>query len=518
MDEPVTDKRVKRDAAIAEHPQYKAQVRRLRFARENFDGSGGYAPFVEDITIADRPPDDEQLGTVSLDKSARTHLYRHPREKEKFSRRVMMAYLTNVIKRSLAMLLGFLTKAQPIYDAYPQQVKDWMSEVNAAGDNWQQFKEHEILPPLGYYGWLPVIFYHPPTMAETRAQQDALGGRLTCDVINPENIIDWLWAPDGSFVWFKTKTTVDRTGPMDGKHKEVDRYTWYTQDGWWAVDDDGTSAELPVVDFGAWANGLPVVIWRLRGGAITADANAAQREAYNVNSLIQEQERSTAFAMLKAPDGGSKDRVQAVGSDNVWYFPHDARHTPDWMAPPPHVLEHLMKKHDKLVGEIMENMGLDFDKGGGQTGMAFQFKMSKIVRLLQGLANSMSRGETGSLARVAMEINAPLKSAVRCVWPDEFDAKDVEKLMDGFGVVFDRSKSTTAKIEADVKLCSAGLGDMDEKTRNTIRKEATDGWKAAKDDADNMSDLQDAAADIRDAPDEDSDEDADDIQADGGAR
>lgn len=508
---------INRQVAISEHPGYPEQYRRLRFGRENYEGSGGYAPYVHDVTIADTPPDDEKPGSYKIDKSQRTHLFKHPREKEKFSRRVIMAYQSNVIKMALSMMLGFITKKQPTYDPYPKPVKDWMSKVNAGGDTWEQFKEYEILPPLGYYGWLPTIFFHPPTDTETKGQQEAAGGALTVEVICPENIVDWILRPDGSFDWLKVKTEVDRTGPLDGKHATLDRYTWYTQSGYYAVEDDGHTSELPIVAQGTYSNGLPIVVWRLRGGALTADANAVQRELFNVNSLIQEQERGTTFAMLRMPEdkGGGEARVIAVGSDNVLRYPYDSHHAPEWMAPPPHVLAHFMAKREALAEEILANMGLDFDKGGGQTGMAFQFKMSKIVRLLLGIANSLSRGETRCLARVAMEHSVAIEDKVFVKYPDEFDAKDVEKLMDGFERIMSLSKSITARVDADFGLCAAGLGDMDEEKRSTIKKEAEEGWKAAGIADDNQGELELQAAEARargELPDPD-DEDADDIQA-----
>lgn len=511
---------VHRDIAISEHPNFPAQVRRLRFARESYEGSGGYAPYVEDVTVADTQPDDQKVGSYVVNETARTHLFRHPRERKKFQRRVIMAYLTNVIKRALNMLIGYLTKQQPIYDAYPDRVKIWMSRVNVADDNWEQFKEHEILPRVGYYGWLPLIFFFPDVGdVETAAQRTEAGGDLTVEVICPENIIDWIPTKDGSFEWLKIKTEVDRTGPLDGKHRKIDRYTWYTQYGWFAVEDDKHKTILPVVESGTYSHGLPIVVWRLQGGALTTDADATQRELYNINSLVQEQERGTAFAMLKAPDDGVKDRNKEVGSSTVWWFPHDASHTPEWMVPPPDVLQHLMAKRASLAAEILENMGLDFDQGGGQTGMAFQFKMSKIVRLLQGVANSLSRGDTRSMARVALELNAPLDDKVRVVWPTEFDARDVEKELDGLQRILDSTASITAKIEADYRMVLAAIGDMDEMKRKAILEEIEDGREQMEIDEDNQQELELKAEEERqrDVPDPD-DEDADDVQADGGAR
>jgi hypothetical protein len=524
---PKPDQKIPRAAAVAEHPGYQAQLRTLRFGRENYEGSGGYAPFLDDVTLASRVPDDEQGGTLNIQTSARTYLFRHPREKKKFERRYAMSYLTNVIKKAVNMLSGFLTKKQPTYDKYPKAVRDWMANVTPEGDTWEQFKSHDVVPQVIYYGWLPVIFYRAPTDAVTVEQQIAEGGVLVAEVINPENIVHWKANANG-FVWLKVKTQVDLTGPLDEQQVLVDRYTWYTQEGYWAVDDDKTTTELPIARdeegrpiVGEWSNGMPIVVWALRGGALTQDANAVQRECFNVNSLIQEQERETTFAMLAAPGRppGEGQRVQQSGSDNVWWFDDQAKHAPTWMAPPPHVLDHFMTKRAALIEECLSTMGLDFDSGGGQTGVAFQFKMSKIVRLLQVTADSFSRSESRSLARVGIEEGSPVDDKVRCVWPSEFDAKDVEKEMDGFERVIAQVKSEAAKVEAQVKLALVGLGDMDEKLRSTIRKEVETSEKEAGLDEDNNPDeLQARGEDARERLEEGGEEDMDDLAADGGAR
>jgi len=524
---------IPRAAVIVEHPRYQAQLRDLRFGRENYEGSGGYAPFLEDVNLSDTQPDDEQAGSFKIDANVRTHLFRHPREKMKFHRRYAMSYLTNVIKKAVNMLAGFLTKKQPFYDKYPKAVTDWMSSVNADGDTWEQVKSHDIVPQTIYYGWLPVIFYRAPTDAVTAKQQIDQGGQLVVEVINPENIIHWKAGTSG-FEWLKVKTVVDKTGPLDEQQVLVDRYTWYTQEGWWAVDDnkDKTASELPIAldddgkpIAGEWANGMPIVVWSLRGGALTQDANAVQREAFNVNSLIQEQERETTFAMLASPGRPAQkgERVAQSGSDNVWWFDDQATNVPFWMAPPPHVLEHFMAKRVALVEEILSTMGLDFDSGSGQTGVAFQFKMAKIVRLLQVTADSFSRSESRSLARVGLEEGEPVDEKVRCSWPSEFDAKDVEKEMDGLERVLAQVKSEAARVEAQVKMANVALGDMDEKLRTTIRDEVKVSEEEADLDADNdPDDLQARGADAKERLDEKGgdggEEEMDDIRADGGAR
>lgn len=511
---------VSRDLIKKEHPAYSELYRHLRFGRESYEGSGAYAPWMDDVTVADRQPDDQQQGTLSPNDSRRTYLFRHPREKKKFERRVMMAYLTNIIKRAVRMIMGFLTKKQPIYDKYPKSVKDWMSSVNEAGDTWEQFKRSDILTPLSYYGFLPVIFFHLKTDgAVTAYQQIADGGDLQADIINPENIVDWALGPGGEYLWLKVKTKVDLTKPQDKEQVLVDRYTWYAQDGWFAVNDvQGSASDLVVMegDSGSWPTGvMPIVTWRIKGGPLTVDATAVQRELYNISSLIQEQERETTFAMLRAPGGMPEGNSRTItgASDNVFWFPEESRHPPEWMAPPPHVLAHLMAKRAVLIEEILESMGLDFDEGGGTTGVAFQFKMSKIVRMLQDLANGLSVSESRSLEVVALENGEILADDVRTVWPSEFDAKDMEKEMDALERVLDRVFSDAARAEAQYRMATTAMTNLDEELRTTIRAEIDQGIEEDKLDEDNNEQ----------PPDEDNDndpdvDDDDDLPADGSAR
>ena len=524
----VAPEKISRDLIKKEHPLYSEQYRALRFGRESYEGSGGYAPWLDDVVVNDRQPDDQQSGTLAPGDSRRTYLFRHPREKKKFERRVMMAYLTNIIKRAVRMILGFLTKKQPIYDEYPAPVKDWMSTVNSSGDTWEQYKRQSILPPLAYYGFIPVIFFRLKTDAKTAYQQIVAGGDLQCDVINPENIVDWKLAPNGEYVWLKTKVEVDLTGPEDTKQRLAYRYTWYAQDGWFAVnDDDGKQAELPVLpgDSGEWPTGImPIITWRIRGGSLIEDAAPAQRELYNISSLIQEQERETTFSMLAAPGNGPDQSGGVVigAVDNVFWYPEEARHRPDWMAPPPQVLIHLMAKRAVLIEEILESMGLDFADGGGTTGVAFQFKMSKIVRMLQDLANSLSVAESRSLGIVAVEHGEELDDEVRCVWPSEFDAKDQEKELDALERVIDRVMSDTAKAEAQYRMATTAMNNLDEGMRTDIRDEIDEGIEEAKLDLENTTlpppgtvPPMPGAPPPGAPPDVDSD---DPLKADGGAR
>jgi hypothetical protein len=357
--------------------------------------------------------------------------------------------------------------------------------------------------------------------AVTAAQQEEQGGQLTVTVINPENIVDWHWGDNGEYTWLKVKAEVDLSGPLDEEKSSVNRYWYYTQEGWWYVDDND-ERNLMVGASGVWDNGLPVVTWSmLDGTALTADASATQRELYNVNSLVQEQERETAFAMLGLPDPGEAMRAKVMqgGSDNVLWIDPVATNEPKWLTPDTAVLEHFMAKREALADEIMSALGLDFDEGGGQTGMAFQFKMSKIDRLIQGLAEAFSRSESRSLQRVGLELGSPVDEKVRVKWPKEFDARDVEKEQDAAERVLVHVGSAAAKEDAQYKIAIAGLGQQDEERRKLYRTQIEESVAADDLDNDNRNELEMRAleAATRGQPSANN-EDADDLQADGGSR
>jgi hypothetical protein len=510
------------DVVKREHPLYPAQYNLLRFYREAYEGSGAFAPWTDEVRVSDTVPDDLKDGSVRPDDNRRTALQRHPREGKKFLRRVMQAHPTNKVKSGVQMLSGYLTKQQPTYDDYPTAVKDWMDKVNATGDTWETFKVFELVPKAMYYGRLPVLHYRPLTDAVTVAQQEEQGGTLTATVINPENVVDWHWGDNDEYTWLKVRSKVDLSSPLDEEKSVIDRYWYYTQDGWWYIDDNGDKM-LPVVASGAWDHGLPIVTWSMLDGiALTADASATQRELYNVSSLVQEQERETAFAMLAMPDPGEEMRAKVMqgGSDNVLWVDRESSIEAKWLTPDTAVLEHFMAKRNELMNEIMSALGLDFDEGGGQTGMAFQFKMSKIDRLIQSLAEAFSRSESRSLQRVGLELGSPVDDKVRVKWPKEFDARDTEKEQDAAERVLDRVGSAAAREDAQYKIAIAGNGQQDEARRKLYRKEIEESVEQEDLDADNARELAARAAEAaaRGETPGPNDEDADDLQADGGSR
>jgi hypothetical protein len=479
---------IDRKALEADHPQRVAGEKfyyKWRFYRENYEGSGGYAPHLDPITVASTLPTDEGASNtaVSPDNSARTYLFRHPVERKKFHRRVMMAYNVNIIRRALNMINGYLTKKNPTRDGFPDSLNKWMDSCTDDGDTWDILKNVELTIPCLYYGFLPVLIHKWPTDAPNAALDEET---VQVSPLSPEAMIDWVWDSKGNLTQIKLIQEVDETVDiLSGAHIQYKRYWYYNNAGWYYVDDtDAKLDKIPVTQVGKW-NGdkMPLVMWRLgmSGRSLIADSCGAQREYYNVLSEITEQRRETGFAMLCLPDpgGGSgdedDDRVIVGSMDNTLKADGE-KWQPFWLERKGDVFKSMMEERQSLAEDILREMGLDFDEGGGTTGVAYQFKMSKIVRMLKDIVSSLQRAENQTLREVARQLGTEIPEDKKSVWASEFDAKDVQKEMESLTAYLDTSPpSETAEVEAYYKMTTTVMDDLDEEKRQTILEELETG-------------------------------------------
>jgi hypothetical protein len=174
---PAVGDMIDRKIVEAEHPDRSEGEKwyyKWRFYRESYEGSGGYAPFIDPVQINDTIPTDESTGSVYPELTDRTYLFRHPVERVKFQRRAMMAYLINIIRRALNMLNGFITKQTPMRDGFPDQLNKWIDECTPHGDSWDSVKNTQIIIPTLYYGFLPVLIYKKPSDAPNAALDDEM--------------------------------------------------------------------------------------------------------------------------------------------------------------------------------------------------------------------------------------------------------------------------------------------------------------------------------------------------------
>lgn len=464
---------IKREMVEAKHPDFKDRRNALRLYRESVDGTGGYCPYTDEIKISDQWPTDESHGTLQIDSTKRTYLYRHPRERKKFWRRVVMSYHAGVVRKCMRMIVGFLTKKDVSYSDYPTELTRWMESVNQRQATWRLLKNTDLVPQVLYYGQLPVLLHYPPNDATTRAQQIEAGADLVAQPISPEVMIDWQEDEAGGYRWLKYVEERDVTpGPLVESHTVQRRYHYLTQDGWWYVDDplDKALQDWPVVASGTW-DSMPLVVWRINasGSSLVHHAVQLERELLNISSLMQEIEREITYPQLVLPDPGENERAKVRGIDAILFAEPDADWTPYILAPDVKALDHLKQRVEELKGHILEEFGLEFSEGA-TTGVAQSFKMSKIVRLLVDLAGDLEESEYLTHAKAAEMLSVsgglPLKS--RAQWPAEFDARDVEKEVDQLisATMGGPAIGNTAQRRLRMRLVTGLDPNMDEDTKS----------------------------------------------------
>jgi hypothetical protein len=442
------------------HPDFDARFKELYFYRTTYEGSGPYAPYVGRVTTQDILPSDDAASTLDTILNRETALWRHPREQAKFERRVMQAYNVNVVRKIVNLLVGFLTRSAVKREA-PSATEEWMKRVTPKAHSWDQWLESEVLPYALVYGAVPVLLHRPPSEAITAAQQRAEGAEVEACVISPECIDDWRMGTDGRYEWLRYWEPIDLTpGPTDEKKTMGRRWWFLTRKEWYYADDVGQSGtELQISGSGTWAE-LPIAVFDA-GGTIVRSACSLQRELFNVLSLEAEQERETCFAMLTLPDPGAskKPRVVSTGSDNALLVPSDAKFQPAWLVPATNALEHYERKVVRLIGQIIEEVSLDFDEGAS-TGVAQSFKMSKVQRLLVHLAGQFARCEQEALDVASKQLG--VSGEVKCVWPSRFDEADIERELTAMTALLALEVGPTFTSEARYRAAVMAMPDLEE--------------------------------------------------------
>jgi hypothetical protein len=134
-------------------------------------------------------------------------------------------------------------------------------------------------------------------------------------------------------------------------------------------------------------------------------------------------------------------------------------------------MDQMREESALLAAKISEEMGLDFDQGGGQTGMAFSFKMSKIVRLLKDVVSSLQRAENQTLREVCRQLGEEASDEAISRWPSEFDAKDVQKELESFQLLVEMGVGPTFEAKAKYRAATVAMPDLDEETRKKGKEE-----------------------------------------------
>jgi len=446
------------EAVMLKHPQWEEVNDRLKFHRDAYHGSGTFAADPKPYTTADVPITEDQWKAIWVTPPSfePTQLQPFHRERAGFKFRIRRSHYVNIIKPAVLILLGFLLRRKPVrkeYDKMPGVV-EWMKAVTVKGLSFDDWLKTELGPVMAWAGEAISVMDRERSAADSKAEQDAdpEKARMIARVIDPTQIMDWSIDDRGRYRWLKIKQRVDNTeDPMATAHTIVDRFTWYTREGWYCVDvpvsapaGSGTAnaaTAYTVKDGAPWPNELsqaPITAWRIgeAGQSLIQDAAPAARAKFNMDSLVASMVYESGFNILVGPprarQAGDKGKGEDIGSAN--YFPevYEDGQTGKGVrfeAPSAGPAETVMKIADMLAREIHAMIGLGILDQSSSTGPAKRFDFANLNAYLGSLVGDFAEGEHETI-KIAAQMHGDTYTAdMRAIYPRNFEPVDIEALL-----------------------------------------------------------------------------------------
>jgi uncharacterized membrane protein YtjA (UPF0391 family) len=489
---PVEGTELKRDVVTATHADYEAMKLENDFHQAAYSGGGGFAPDYQPWTTDDVPWDKDTFDDYFNGKPDFDETYLEPnlREGKKFERRLRRSWYNNVIKPSIRKIAGFLMKIPPERSGIPTETDAWLDSVSMSGLSMNRWLESELIPWFLTYGDPAALLDRPGSDALTRLQQDQNeDNRLTVGIIHPSSILDWYQASNGSYEWLKYLEILDAPrGPLEESPGKLYRYRWITQEGWFYVDDlqDGTDTDtLPVVKSGLWKqnqqgesqaellNGAPLALGRLgeNGDSYIKDAAPAARAQFNNASRRDNLLKETDFPMItmggqSSPDDGPL----VVGPNEILEYDPEAKHPPDWLSPDAGPFDTHKEIDEDLTNIIKAMLGFTIGSAG-TTGVAKSFDMVELTRLLVSLASDCAEFELQILQIAAAMHNEKWPDNATSTWNTEFDAVDLDKLVDSLTSLLNIGLGQTADRLMMQRVTRAALPNVGSEDWDDIKKE-----------------------------------------------
>lgn len=484
---------IPREIVIFQHPDYAAEKKINDFHSAAYNGDGGFAPDLSLWTESDVPWDADTLRAylTAGPKFEGTYLEPNLREGKKFERRKRRAWYHNIIKPAIRKLAGFLMKIPPDREGLPTKTNKWLDSVSVGGLGMNRWLETEGIPWMLVYGRPKALLDRPGSDALTRAQQDADGAELTVGIIHQSSVLDWACNSNGTYSWLKYREVMDAPRDhMDIEAGKLYRYRWITAEGWFYVDDieragPANRGDLKVVKSGLWKrseagkaqgellDGPPLASGRLgeTGESYIRDAAPAARALYNNTSRRDNLLVQTSFGMITVqgthnPDDGP----QVVGPNEVYVYDLEAKNPPEWMSPGTGPFETHLAVEQALVDIINAILGFTIGSAG-TTGVAKSFDMVELTRLLVSIAADCAEFELQILRTAAAMNNEQWPGDATSRWNTEFDAVDLDKLVESLTSLLRIGMGQTADELIMFRVTNAALPNATEKEKAQIKRE-----------------------------------------------
>ena len=432
-------------------------------AADAYDGTGGFAAPLDEIVHCDTGTAQPNL---PLTKS-RTYVLRHPQETtEKYLWRVRNATYANFVRAALDTLVGFLFSTPPDR-TWPDgsDWPEWAADVDGVGTSLDDHLRAVALR-LMLSGTIVSSVDRPAEWYETAAEARDAGATTYVASLLPETLFDWRATSRGVLTAGKIVDEVsegsiaDESVPSEANQQDATLgipgatvatpTTWARCRVWqggacttWRQDTKGTVPTQVGEPIALPEKvGIPLIVMGLDatiGGGFLGTTIFRQvcdegLNLYRLMSLLFEALHAQTFAILCRPrKEGTDPGPIVIGTDNALNFDKDGA-APSFIAPPSSVVEALFRAINDSIGRIYELLGLDAIRGqtGNESGTARQWRFNPLNRRLSAVTKRMVAYERRLLTLRALWENKDPVATLKgysVSWPDNFDARDVERQM-----------------------------------------------------------------------------------------
>lgn len=421
------------------HDDADARASRFAFLIDAWDGTGGFAPPLDEI-VSDATHGSTMNDELLPDWKWKSYIDRFPREEVgKWRARVRRAHYTNVVRSIGETLCGFLLRRMPTRTTTDELLLAFEADADGLGTSWDDLVRHEIARRLWLFGCPLLLVNRPDDDADSRAD----AGRTYVTPVYPQSLYDWETGSAGELLWAKLVDVVTSCGGADEARETYTRAVEWTRTGWrrWikrAGQDPTFDAEgshpcgrVPLV-VGSMSRPIGVSIL---GTSEAYEISDEARKLYNYQSLLDEHLYNQVYAVLAVvmPEFSRAEGFK-LGTDNALVM--QAGGSASYLAPPASVADVLFRAIDTCIRRIYRAARLEFtmrDSGQAESGVSRQYEFSATNRALASMASELARIERET-QRLVLLWDGKDESAVddilaeqRVAWPDDFDVRDLER-------------------------------------------------------------------------------------------
>lgn len=384
-----------------------------------------------------------------------TFLFRHRRETaEQYAFRQMLAYYLNYVAPVINSHVDPVFKDPATRDYSGPASSLWaayVEDVDGAGTNQDDFMKMAALQSK-IFGAVLIVTDNAPEQPATVAEVLTTRALPYSYIVTPNRITDFQVDARGVLVSVSyTEPEVDETGAKTGENL-VRKWTRNA----WALYRDSKLIKGERHNLGR----VPVTVLvsrkiapgNLKPPSEFLSVARTNLHIYQLCSWLAEIHANQTFAVLTYPVVGNPPENLVIGTNNALSFNGEARHAPEWKAPPSEPAESLQGQIDRLIQEIYRMASLSYVTGtkAQSSGVAKQWDFEKTNQALTDLAQNCESAERDVAELFALWAGQALTYTV--VYPDDFALADIAQELADAQAVLDMALGVEMKVEVARKV------------------------------------------------------------------